>query len=208
MFSKKNILIVFVLLSVLLLNSCHQEPVKENFNSLEMYISEDYAKEIEDNGESIWWKKDAGVYAKNFFPKYDEIAYDYSAIDFFITSYHHKAMYADATFVLELSFNSIEEYERAKQDICSKYKFLEGKLRDDDGIGYSMPFAECEIGSFIINIITEGDEKDNYPHYVSAMGFSDTKYTIRYIYLYDSYTSDIKQSNLVNCIKNLCNKNW
>ena len=204
----KKFAAILLLLVILGLTSCHEPIETENIRDLNLYINEDYAKPFEENGESIWWKKEAGLCAKEFFPKYDEIEYSYSSIDFYVYAYNNHNQFLDVAFVLELTFDNAEEYEETKNNVYSSYSFLEKRVRDDDGIGYAMPAPEFQSKNFLVKIITEGEEKDDYPKRICAIGLNDEKYILRYIFLYDSNTSDVSEELFKNRLTSTCNHNW
>ncbi|MBQ7226684.1 MAG: hypothetical protein IJX02_08820 [Clostridia bacterium] len=203
----KRIVSFLVILTVFLLTSCHDDPEAEQMTDLNLFISEGYAVYSE-NDESSWWKQKAGVYAKEFFPKYEEIEYEYSTINFFVYTYNHKVVFVDVALILEMSFDDASTYEKAKADIVSNYTFLEKRVRDDDGIGFSMPAPEFQVGDYLVKIITEGAENDSYPTRICAIGLNDDEKAIRYIYLYDANASEISEETFVKTVGRSCNGEW
>lgn len=199
----KRIIALVMLILLVLLTSCHEPYKREDLNDINLFITEDYAKAVEDNGESIWWKKDAGVYAKEFFPKYDEIKSDDLSLDFFVRYYENATGFLDAALVLELSFDSAKKYDELKTDIYSNYTFLEKMVRDDDGIGFVIPIAEFQSDNYLIRIVTNGECGDDYPNRICVFGFNDTDNVIKYIYLYDSNRHEIEESEFKGVIKSL-----
>ena len=201
----KRTLILILIFTVLVLSSCHETPVEESYNDIQLFIDEDYADLTKVDGEAIWWKKEAGVYAKDFFPKYEKIEYKYSSISFNIWCKKTTA-FMDVSFVLEMRFDSSEEYEKAKVDILAQNNFLQDKIRDDDGIGFLIPNHEYNIGDFLVKIVTNGAEKDNYPTHIPAIAFNDSNKALKYIFIYESNDTTVGRS-LESSFKKLCNGN-
>lgn len=196
----KRVLIFLLIAVSLVLCACHEIPVEENYSDIQLFINEDYADTTEIDGEAVWWKKEAGVYAKEFFPKYEEIEYGYASIDFRIRSYRTTA-FGDACFILKLGFDNAEEYEKAKADIQESHTFLEERVRDNDGIGFVIPVHEVREGDYIVKIVTNGKEKDKYPNHISAIAFNDKENEIRYLYIYESHDATVEAPTLQNEIK-------
>ena len=194
----------FVIILILtLLSSCDsQEDSKIRISDINMFITEEYLSEDRYNEEVEWWKREAGVLAKDLFPEYDEIEYDYSDINFYIYAYMGLFNYPDASFVLELKFDNAEKYAEAKADIHTIYKFLENP------VNLEMPACEYTVGNYLVRILTEGEQYDNFPHYVYTICENDDECILRYMFLYSSEQDAINVKDFIYDIENGTNCEW
>lgn len=194
---KINFLISFCLIC-LIFASC--DKYTTSIADINLYVNEDYANEDVFYNERII---NAGKIAKQVFPKYEEISYKYDKIEFYLCSNNMRTI--DTTFVLELAFDSFEEYELAKNDIYSRYEFLDEKVKED--FNTLMPSNEFEIGSYFARIAITSVDK--YPQRFLAVCTNEETMTIRYLFCYDTDTDAISStSKLIKAIKKASNCSW
>lgn len=166
--------ITFVLMIVFLLGftSC----AENKYCDIDAFINRDFSfDQICGNDHWVDYVYDT---ENEFLPKQDEIEYSYSNIEFYVWL----NSLLGSTHVLELSFDNIEEYERAKDDIYSKYEFLDGKVKEH---GHTvMPTGTVQVGGFLCKIVEEGERYD-YPHNFSAICVNEEQLIIRYFFYFN-----------------------
>ena len=183
----------------LLFTSC--EKYTTSITDINVYVNEDYANEDVFDNE---WITNAGKLAKQVFPKYEEINYNYDKIEFYLYS-NNMMRTIDTTFVLELTFDSFAEYELAKNDIYSRYEFLDEKVKE--GVSTLMPSNEFKIGNYFARIAVTSVDK--YPKRFLAICTNEETMTIRYLFCYDTDTDAISStSKLIKAINKASNCSW
>ena len=186
---------------ILVLCSCGSAKNATRINDISIFVNEEYVSFDSTDPNVEWWKKTPGRNAKRFFPSYEEIVYEYANIEFYIFAYLG-VTFPDATFVLEMQFDDASKYEEAKADIYALYDFLEKPVRK------TMPACEYTVGDFVIKILTQGEDRDSFPHSVFAICENDNENIMRYMYLYCEDIDAIATSDFVNGVKNRTNCEW
>lgn len=155
--------------SALLLGACTDNDFKA-YHDKEIYIQQKY-HDREEFGEQVYF---SGVGVDYFMPKYEEIEYNYSDIDFYIYNGVGTLTKTAITFVLDLMFSDKDEYESAKQNELSTRTFMteyEGKKPDEN------PVFEFNFGTFYCKT---ADGK-GYPQYVMLICLDDSNCVLRYL---------------------------
>lgn len=172
-----SIMVLFSILSSMI--SCGQKYVT-SCADISLFINEDYANEELFNKDFHRWITDAGKKAVIFFPKYRDIQYLYSEMQFYL--YSKPTGFPNTTMVLELNFEKIHEYQDAKLDVYSQYDFLDKKVESSCGV--TMPVSEFYINDYFCKVVYSEDFK--YPYYFGIICTNDKSCTMRYLYCYST----------------------
>ena len=116
-----------------------------------------------------------GIDANFFLPKYEEIEYNYSDIDFYLFNGTPTLSRTAITFALDLMFSDESDYEEAKQNELSTRIFrteYEGKKRNEK------PVFEFYKGNFFCKTVYN----DNYPRRFGLLCLDDSDLVLRYLY--------------------------
>lgn len=143
------------------------------------------------------------AHAKNFMPaieglpKYEDISY----------KYNHFSIILFETDTMTLVVNYDEEtYEREKEKLTEKYKFLDQTVVSDfDKNKYYIPEYEFSINNYDFKVVDGNDNyKAKYPKSFGMIGISDEKKSIAYLYFYDydlDYIENDNESPMVDFVK-------
>lgn len=158
-------------MSVLFLDACWSNNGK-TYHDKEIYIQQRY-HDKDEFGERVY---SARVGVDSFMPKYEEIEYNYSDIDFYIFNGEANDTKTAITFALDLMFSDKDEYESAKQNELSTRTFMteyEGKKPNEN------PVFEFNFGTFLCKTV----DLKSYPQYVKLICLDDSNYVLRYLVL-------------------------
>lgn len=111
-------------------------------------------------------------------PKYQDISY----------KYNHFSIVLFETEAITLVVNYDEEtYEKEKEKLTEKYKFLNHKVASDfDKSKYYIPEYEFSINNYDFRVADGNDNYESrYPKSFGMIGISDKKKSIAYLYFYD-----------------------
>ena len=130
-------------------------------------------------------------------PKYQDISY----------KYNHFSIVLFETEAITLVVNYDEEtYEKEKEKLTEKYKFLNHKVASDfDKSKYYIPEYEFSINNYDFRVADGNDNYESrYPKSFGMIGISDKKKSIAYLYFYDydlDYIAKDKDSPMADFIK-------
>ena len=176
----------FIIISVLILIFIGFS--KSNTTNINKYLN---------NGAKI------DTHAKNFMPAIEDLP-KYKDISY---KYNHFSIILFKTDAITLVVNYDEEtYEKEKEKLAEKYKFLDHKVVSDfDKSKYYIPEYEFSINNYDFKV---GDGNDNYearyPKSFGMIGTSDEKKSIAYLYFYDDdldYIRKDKDSPMADFVK-------
>ena len=131
-------------------------------------------------------------------PAYKNISYKYNS--------NSAAFFMSDAITLVVEYNDKQTYEKEKENLTNKYKFLERKVASDpEEIKYYVPEHEFSIDSYVFKV---ADKNDNYtveyPKSFGMIGTSDAKKSIAYLFFYDSdldFIRDDNESPMANFVK-------
>lgn len=141
--------------------------------------------------------------AKNFMPKLEELP-KYQDISY---KYNHSSIILFESDAITLVVEYDEEtYEKEKEKLTEKYKFLDQKVVSDfDKDKYYIPEYEFQINNYDFKVVEESDNyKAKYPKSFGIIGTSDEEKSIAYLYFYDSdldYIEEDNESPMVDFVK-------
>lgn len=183
-----GLLIVAFILGSFFYYGCTDHSKK--YHDIEIYIQQKYLdKDV--FGDKVYH---SGAGAKFFLPKYEDIEYSYSEIDFYIYDGTATLGNTAVTFALDLKFDDKQKYESAKQNELSTREFM---TEYEDKKWNENPVFEFKIGSF--NCKTVKDE--GYPRRVRFICSNDSNFVLRYL-IFEEWESPeyVKNSNYIfNC---------
>lgn len=166
------IVYVFILFSALLIADWRSDKDIKRYHDIEIYIQQKY-HDKDEFGEKVYY---SGVGVDYFMPKFEEIEYNYSDIDFYIFNGTATLSKTAITFALDLKFSDKDEYESAKQNelstrtLMSEYEAKEGDKE---------PVFEFNLGNFSCKTV----EGNGYPRRVRFICLDDSNYVLRYLVL-------------------------
>ncbi len=191
----KNVLskIVGILIITFIVGSLFFFGCKDNskkYHDIEIYIQQKYLdKDV--FGEKVYH---TGIDANFFLPKYEDIEYNYSEIDFYIFSGTATLSNTAVTFALDLKFDDKEKYESAKQNELSTREFM---TEYEDKKWNENPVFEFTIGDFVCKTVYD----DDYPRRFGLICLNDNSLVLRYLYFEEWESPEyVKDSNYIfNC---------
>lgn len=201
---KKIVILSFLFVLILCsFNSCGEKNVTR-ITDINLFINEDYANEEKFSEKyQKYYVENAGKHAKEFFPEYEDIEYQYDDIEFYMSLSSYG--FPNAVMVLELKFDNSEAYQNAKQDIYSKYDFLDGRLERNGLV--RMPTNEFYIGNYYCRAIDS--EEFFYPSHFGIICTNEENSTIRYLHCYNDHLSDLTRIEwLINGVEDNSGCDW
>lgn len=153
---------------IILLDGCTGKI--RTYHDIEIYTLQKY-HDKDTFGEKVYH---SGVGADYFLPKYEEIEYNYSDIDFYIFDGTATSSKTAVTFVLDLKFNDKTEYESAKQNELITRDFM---TEYDGKKWYENPVVEFNIGNYFCKTV----DGTGYPSRVRLICLNDNNYILRYL---------------------------
>lgn len=162
-------IIMTLCMGIVIWDGCSSNDIRK-YHDIEIYIQQKY-HDKDAFGEKVYH---SGVGADYFLPKYEEIEYNYSDIDFYIFDGTATLSKTAVTFVLDLKFNDKTEYESAKQNELATHDFMteyEGKK------WYEKPVFEFNIGDYLCKTV----DGNGYPSRVRLICLNDYNYVLRYL---------------------------
>ncbi|MGN0383420.1 MAG: hypothetical protein ACI4DS_04045 [Eubacterium sp.] len=160
---KKSVLLAVMTVGIFSLSGC----TSKNTN-LEKYLN---------TGDDI------DKYASDVMPQLSELG-DYDDIDF--QYYKVKTAFETQSIVLVVEYDA-NIYEEKKQEIESKYIYLDHTIESDDGSGdMIIPENEFTMDGFQFKVIDDSYcDSIEYPKSFGMVGTSDDMHRIAYLYFYD-----------------------
>ena len=168
----KYIILVLMIIFLLGFTSC----TENKYCDIDTFKNRDFSFEQICGNE--YWVDYVYDTEDEFLPKYDEIEYSYSNIEFYVWL----NSISGSTHVLELCFDDVTEYENAKNDIYSKYELLDSNVIEHGHT--TMPTGTVQVGEFLCKIVSEGERYD-YPHNFSAICVNEEQLIIRYFFYFN-----------------------
>ncbi|MDE6790937.1 MAG: hypothetical protein K2J61_04365 [Clostridia bacterium] len=162
-------IIIILLTGILIADGCSNKDIKR-YHDIEIYIQQKYLDK-EEFGEQVYY---TGAGVDYFIPKFEEIEYNYSDIDFYIFDGTATLSHTAVTFALDLKFSDKNEYESAKQNELSTRTFMteyaEKKQNEN-------PVFEFNLGNFSCKTV----DGSGFPRRVRFICLDDSNYVLRYL---------------------------
>lgn len=185
------VIIIFGLTILLILYSGYADKkYVKRYHDIEIYSQQKYLDKDE-FGDRVYH---TGVGAKYFLPKYDEIEYNYSDINFCIFDGTATMTYTAVSFVLDLKFNDKVDYESAKQNELSTRNFM----AEDEGKRWHEKNPEFELGDFVCKTVSDS----KYPRCFGLLCFNENKSVLRYLYFQEWESDYIKNAEYIKSCSN------
>ena len=172
---KTTVLSMILILLIIILNvalcfaGCSDASKK--YHDIDIYIHQTY-HDIDALGEYVYR---SGSGADYFLPKYEEIEYNYSDIDFYIFDGTATLTRTAVTFVLDSKFDDEAEYETAKQNELSTREFMT-EYKDKKWFD-RRPVFEFTLGDFLCKTVNG----NGYPRRVRLICMNDSSFILRYL---------------------------
>ena len=147
------------------------EDASRKYHDIEIYIQQKY-RDKEAFSEKVYH---SGAGADYFLPKYEEIEYNYSDIDFYIFDGTATLIRTAVTFVLDLKFSDKNEYEAAKQNELLTRSF---RTEYKEKKWYEKPVFEFDIKNYHCKTV----DGKGFPCYFGLICLNDTDYVLRYLF--------------------------
>lgn len=163
---------IFLIMGMLIADERSNKDIK-TYHDIEIYTQQKYYDKDE-FGEKVYH---SGAGVDYFMPKYEEIEYNYSGIDFYIFDGTATLSKTAVTFALDLKFSDKDEYESAKQYELSTRTFMmeyEAGKRDQWD---KDPVFEFNLGNFSCKTV----DGNGYPRRVRFICVDDSNYVLRYL---------------------------
>lgn len=148
----------------------HSDSYAKTYHDKEIYIQQRY-HDKDEFGDQVYAY---GMGIEYFMPKYEEIEYNYSDIDFYIFNGASTVTKTAITFALDLIFSDKDEYESAKQSELSTRTFMteyEEKTPNENSA------FEFKFGTFLCKTV----DGKGYPQCVRFICLDDSNYILRYL---------------------------
>lgn len=155
----------------MIFGGCTLWDIVRDYHDIEIYTQQKYLdKEVFESKACS-----TGYNANYFLPKYEEIEYNYSDIDFYLFDGTATMARTAVTLVLDLQFSDKAEYESAKQNELTMRNF---RTEYEDKKWYDRPVFEFNIRDFFCKTVYGED----YPCRFGLICLNDSNYILRYLY--------------------------
>ena len=130
----------------------------------------------------------------HFLPRYEDVQYNYSDIDFYIFDGTATMDKTAVTFALDLSFDNIDAYNEAKSSELESRTFMTDYSENNR---YENAEFEFTTGDFSCKTVYD----DDYPRRFELICFNDGTYTLRYLFFEEWEAWEYAQDKdyIINC---------
>lgn len=173
-------ILAFFLIPYLLIESGNGKEII--FHDVSIYEKQKY----KDESEPSYKMCDFATASEEFIPAFDKITYEYSAMDYYMYDGQSNLTDSSVSIVLDLQFDSYDNYNKAKDDALKTYPFLDITCVEEMYLKYYEECAvfEFDLGSFHCQIV--GDETfECIPGTTGIICYSDENMILRYVYFKD-----------------------